>query len=272
MNATSERALHLTRDEAPVAETRLRPGGHHADAVAEVPIPSLRPGSSPRLNGIDKAHVTRLAEAEAQYPPILVDKRTMQVIDGMHRLLAASKRGCETINVVFFEGSDADAFLRAVSENVTHGLPLSQADRRAAAERITSSHPYMSDRAIGRSAGLAAPTVAGIRRRALKDEPASGTRVGMDGRVRPLDSGRGRRCAAELLGQKPEASLRDVARTAGISPATPGGHRRPAGQGNRTGGGRWRGWRRSGRPAACPAREARARATGRGRRREAADA
>jgi len=157
---------------------------------------------------------------DAPLPPILVDKRTMRVIDGMHRLMAASLQGRETIEVMLFDGSAADIFLRAVQENVTHGLPLSQADRRAAAERIIASHPHMSDRAIGHAAGLAAKTVAGTRRRSIDHVPQSNARVGRDGRVRPLDSSAARRRAAELLTSRPEASLRDVARAAGISPAT----------------------------------------------------
>jgi ParB-like chromosome segregation protein Spo0J len=191
-----------------------------ATGVVTVPVMSLRPGNSPRLNGEDKAHITRLAETENPLPPILVDKRTMRVIDGMHRLMAASLRGRETIDVVFFDGSEADVFLRAVEENIAHGLPLSQADRRAAAERIVASHPHMSDRAIAQAAGLAAKTVAAIRRRSADDAPQSGSRVGRDGRIRPLDSRAGRRRAAELLAQQPEAPLRDVARAAGIAPAT----------------------------------------------------
>jgi ParB-like chromosome segregation protein Spo0J len=189
------------------------------EAVA-VPLLTLRPADSPRLNGEDKAHIERLAETEAPLPPILVDRRTLRVIDGMHRLLAASLQGRETINVMFFDGSEADVFLRAVQENVAHGLPLSQADRRVAAERIIASHPHMSDRAIGYSVGLAAKTVAALRKSSSDATPQSGTRVGRDGKVRPLDSGVGRRRAAELLAQQPDASLRDVARAAGISPAT----------------------------------------------------
>jgi len=189
-------------------------------AVVAVPVLSLRPADSPRLNGEDKAHIARLAETETPLPPILVDRRTMRVIDGMHRLMAASVQGRETIDVRFFVGSEADIFLRAVEENVTHGLPLSQADRRAAAERIIATHPHMSDRAIGHTVGLAAKTVATIRKSSGEDLPQSTMRVGRDGRVRPLDSGVGRRRAAELLAQRPEASLRDVARAAGISPAT----------------------------------------------------
>lgn len=188
--------------------------------VVTVPLLSLRPGESPRLNGEDKSHIARLAESDAPLPPILVHRPTMRVIDGTHRLMAASLQGRETIDVVFFDGSEAEVFLRAVQENVTHGLPLTQADRRAAAERIIASHPHMSDRAIGESAGLAAKTVAAIRRCSTDHLSASNARVGRDGRVRPLDSGEGRRRAAELLLARPEASLRDVARGAGISPAT----------------------------------------------------
>jgi ParB-like chromosome segregation protein Spo0J len=194
--------------------------GNPVTALVAVPVLSLRPADSPRLNGEDKAHIARLVETETPLPPILVDRRTMRVIDGMHRLMAASLQGRETIDVIFFDGSEADVFLRAVQENIAHGLPLSQADRRAAAERIIASHPQLSDRAIGHSAGLTAKTVAAIRKGLSEEIPQSNARVGRDGRVRPLDSGAGRRRAAELLVQQPDASLRDVARAAGISPAT----------------------------------------------------
>jgi hypothetical protein len=188
--------------------------------VTAVSIMSLRAADSPRLNGEDKAHIMRLAETESELPPILVDRRTMRVIDGMHRLMAASLQGRETIEVRFFEGNEADVFLRAVEENIAHGLPLSQADRRAAAERIIATHPHMSDRAISHCTGLAAKTVAAIRKRSSEGLPQSNARVGRDGRVRPLDSGAARRRAAEMLTEQPSASLRDVARVAGISPAT----------------------------------------------------
>jgi ParB-like chromosome segregation protein Spo0J len=188
--------------------------------VVTVPVLSLRAADSPRLNGEDKAHIARLAEVETALPPILVDRRSMRVIDGMHRLMAASLQGREMIDIKFFDGNELDVFLSAVQENVAHGLPLSQTDRRAAAERIIDSHPHLSDRAIGQVAGLAAKTVATIRKRSTNVAPQSNARVGRDGKVRPLDSGQGRRRAAELMTEQPGASLRDVARAAGISPAT----------------------------------------------------
>jgi hypothetical protein len=201
---------------APVAEL----GDDSLRKIVSVPVSSLRPGQSPRLEGEDKAHIARLAQSEAALPPILVSRRGMRVIDGAHRLIAASLNGQKAIDVEFFDGTEADAFLRAVEANVTHGLPLSQADRRAAAARIITSHPRMSDRAIADSAGLAARTVAAIRRRSAGAVPQPETRVGMDGRVRPLSCAEGRRRAAELMAEHPRASLREVARGAGISPAT----------------------------------------------------
>jgi ParB-like chromosome segregation protein Spo0J len=209
-----------------VSSAAVVPDGRAAHAlvppreIVTVPILSLQPGESPRLDGPDKAHIARLAETDAPLPPVLVDKRSMQVIDGMHRLLAALLNGRETIDVEFFEGSTADAFLLAVEANVTHGFPLSQADRRAAAERILVSHPQMSDRAIAESTGLAARTVAAVRRRSAGVAPQVSARVGRDGRVRPVSHAAGRQRAAALLAEHPGASLREVARGAGVSPAT----------------------------------------------------
>ena len=71
-------------------------------------------GFSPRQTGEDAEHTTRLAGARRHASPILVHRPTMRVIDGMHRLLAARRRGRETIDAEFFDGSVEDAFIRAV--------------------------------------------------------------------------------------------------------------------------------------------------------------
>lgn len=187
--------------------------------VEDVLISSIMPGVSLRSRGPDAEHVARLAEMEGPLPPILVDRRTMHVIDGMHRLMAAFLRGRQVVRVEFFEGSAEDAFLRAVQANVTHGLPLSRSDRRAAAAKILKSHPFLSDRAIAHASGLGAKTVAAIRRQSGGAGQLRAT-LGMDGKVRPLSSDEGRRRAAELIAERPEASLREIARLAGLSPAT----------------------------------------------------
>jgi hypothetical protein len=187
--------------------------------IVSVPIMQVLPGESPRLGGEDKAHVVRLAALDCALPPILVDRITMRVIDGIHRLMAASIKGHKLIDVEFFDGSREDAFLRGVEANVEHGLPLTHADRTAAALRILKSHPNMSDRAIAKSTGLGARAVAELRR-SSDFVPKSEFRVGRDGKVRPLDGAKGRLRVAELIMENPDASLRQVARVAGVSPAT----------------------------------------------------
>jgi ParB-like chromosome segregation protein Spo0J len=184
-----------------------------------IPLAALRPADSPRLVGEDDEHIRVLAEPDRPLPPILVHRQTMRVIDGMHRLGAARLRGDDAIEVVFFDGTDNDAFVLAVRANMAHGLPLSYADREAAVARIVTSHPDWSDRSIAATTGLAARTVAAVRGQ-IEGIPHQTTRVGRDGRVRPLDSTVGRTAASQLIAEFPDASLRQIARSAGISPAT----------------------------------------------------
>ncbi|MEU8891642.1 transcriptional regulator [Streptomyces sp. NPDC048442] len=190
--------------------------------IQSVPISSLVPGYSPRLRGEDTEHVARLAELDEELPPILVERATMRVIDGMHRIMAASANGHESIGVRFFDGAAEEAFLLAVRSNTAHGLPLSREDRRAAAQRILAQWPHLSDRAVARSAGVGAKTVAALRAASAGPGPWPQARRGTDGRLRPLDGAEGRRKAVELLRERPHASLREVARCVGISPATVG--------------------------------------------------
>ncbi len=190
-----------------------------AEAVL-VRVSELLPGVSPRTEGIDWEHVARLAAVDERLPPILVRRSDLTVVDGRHRLLAARARGGQTIAVEFFEGSDDDAFLRAVRANVTHGLPLSLKDRRAAVARVVASHPHMSDRAIAKASGLSAKAVASIRACSTAAGQQLNSRLGQDGRTRPLNAAEGRWRAARMMAQNPNASLREVARVAGISPAT----------------------------------------------------
>jgi hypothetical protein len=144
----------------------------------------------------------------------------MRVIDGMHRLRAAILNGQREIGVRFFDGTDNEAFVAAVTANIGHGLPLSLADREAAAVRILESHPQWSDRAIAEAVGLASTTVARIRGRSTDMDAQPSVRIGRDGRVRPINNAGGRRLAGRLFADRPDASLREIAEIAGISPTT----------------------------------------------------
>jgi hypothetical protein len=185
-----------------------------------LPVSSLLPGESPRLAGLDDEHVKTLAEIESCLPPVIVHRATLRVIDGMHRLRAAQLKGHSTIPVLFFDGSEESAFILAVSENIAHGLPLRLTDRIAAAERILLANPRLSNQIVATKAGLAAGTVAGIRDRLIDGDDHPGFRIGRDGRARPYNSAAARSLASSLIDEKPNASLRAIAREAGISAAT----------------------------------------------------
>jgi ParB-like nuclease domain len=181
------------RSVPPVSEdldSDLLPGDSQAAVLVDVGL--LLAADSPRLEGESLAHACMLAGLGAALPPIVVHRDTMRVIDGMHRLRAAVLRGDANIEARFFDGTAEAAFIAGVEANIAHGLPLSVADREAAAGRILGSHPKWSDRAVVASAGLDARTVGAIRR-ATEDLPQLDRRVGRDGRVRPLDVAAGRR-------------------------------------------------------------------------------
>ncbi|MFJ6750252.1 ParB/RepB/Spo0J family partition protein [Streptomyces sp. NPDC091266] len=185
-----------------------------------VPLGALRPSDSPRSGPCDERHIGELAALETDFEPILVHRPTMRVIDGMHRLSAAARRGSREIPARFFDGSEADAYVLSVQLNVRHGLPLTRDERRTAALRILRSHAHWSDRAIAERVGLSGKTVGRLRRCATEEIPQSHTRVGRDGTVRPVSSAEGRRMAAHLMAADPGASLRELARLSGVSTAT----------------------------------------------------
>lgn len=191
------------------------------EGIANVPIVSLLPADSPRLGGEVAEHIRLLAESKTELPPIIVHRATRRVIDGMHRLRAAMLRGEERVPVVFVDCvSTDDAFVIAVKSNVAHGLPLTMTDRQAAAQRIVLSHPQWSDRIIASATGLSDKTVRSVRARVVGDGPQPSIRIGQDGRVRPLSGVDGRRLAGELMRSNPQASLRQIAKEAGVSVGT----------------------------------------------------
>jgi ParB-like chromosome segregation protein Spo0J len=188
--------------------------------IIRVAVRALSVADSPRRSGENLEHIQVLAAVSDALPPIIVHRGTMRVIDGVHRLRAAKLRKQEFIDVIFFEGSDADAFVVAVRSNVVHGLPLSLADRKSAAGRIIESHPQWSDRMIASVAGLAPRTVGDLRASLASPSDRMIDRIGRDGRVRPIDGSEGRRLAFKIMSDNPSLSLRQVARAAGISPET----------------------------------------------------
>lgn len=188
--------------------------------VENVPVASIRNSYTPRKNKANEHHIQILAQSPLPLPPIVIHRTSMRVIDGVHRLRATELRGDSTIPARLFEGNDAEAFALAVHLNVTHGLPLTLAERKAAALRVLGSYPHWSDRSIGLIAGVSNKTVGKLRGCATEEISRLNPRLGRDGKVRPLSPAHGRRRAAEVLSMNPRASLREIARKAGVSVTT----------------------------------------------------
>lgn len=188
--------------------------------VEEVAIDELRVADTPRIAGEDEVHVSDLAGIYERLPPLLVHRPTMRVIDGMHRLHAARMRGETRVKARFVEGDEASAFVLAVHANVSHGLPLSQDDKRAAAVRIMDLYPDWSDRRISSVCGVSAKTVAALRKRPTDARKQLDKRMGRDGKARPVDIEERRKRVRELLQERPRASLRGIAQEADVSPET----------------------------------------------------
>lgn len=191
------------------------------DALPIVPmsISSLLLDTSPRQGGENDEHIRVLAESGKQLPPIIVHVPSMRVIDGIHRVRAAIMRGENMIPAKEYHGTDEDAFALAVRMNIAHGLPLTRADRTAAATRIIQSHPQWSDRMIATTVGLSPKTVTKVRHRSTVENPQS-TRLGQDGRLRPVNPAAARQRVAALLADNPTSSIRTIAQQAGVSSST----------------------------------------------------
>jgi hypothetical protein len=218
MTKTLNSAVMMTGEAVPALPTPT--AADAADICEIVEIDSIILADSPRLSGENTEHTRMLREQLSDLPAILVNRRTMQVIDGMHRLRAAKLEGAKTIRVKFVDADERDAFLLAVKANTDHGLPLSLADREAAAGRLLSWYPLWSDRTIASIVGLAATTVGAIRKRSNVQPPQLNVRIGRDGRLRPMSAVEGRQRAKEIFEARPDASLRQVAREAGVSLGT----------------------------------------------------
>jgi ParB-like chromosome segregation protein Spo0J len=188
--------------------------------VEHIPVAAIRNSYTPRKNKANENHIQVLAQSPLPLPPIVIHRASMRVIDGVHRLRATELRGHSTIAARLFEGNDAEAFALAVHLNVTHGLPLTLSERKDAAQRVLKSYPHWSDRSIGLIAGVSNKTVGKMRGCTTEEISQLNPRLGRDGKVRPVSPAIGRRRAAEFLSMNPRASLREIARKAGVSVTT----------------------------------------------------
>lgn len=196
------------------------------DEHLHAPLSALKDGYSPRAQRLDPEHVKLLVNCGSELPPILVDRSTMQVLDGHHRIQAAKLRGEETIRVRFFEGEPGDGFLAAIRANVQHGKPLSLSERKKAATEVLRRRPELSDRVVSNCCGLSPGTIRNLRDRSVGmaestvENEQLPRRVGRDGRFRPASRGDARSKATSFFRAHPTASVREATTALSIAPAT----------------------------------------------------
>ena len=85
--------------------------------------------------------VQKYAEDLSVLPPITLNQHK-ELIDGWHRWTAHKKNGQDEIDCLVVETvSDSDLLEKAIEKNATHGLQLSQSDKRDMARRIYNGTP-----------------------------------------------------------------------------------------------------------------------------------
>jgi ParB-like chromosome segregation protein Spo0J len=180
-----------------------------------IDLAELRIAPSFREEGLDHDHVEVLVGLAGQWPPILVDRSDRRVVDGAHRVAAARRLGMSGIVATFFDGGPEEALVEFLQRNVRHGLPLTLRERKRAAQQVLAGQPRWSDRRIAELCGISSKTVGRLR-----TAPNDGSRVGRDGRTRPVDGASLRSRITEELAARPDASLRAIASAVGASPET----------------------------------------------------
>lgn len=93
---------------------------------------------SPRERLSEEA-VVRYMEAFGALPPIQVQEGSNVVIDGYHRLEAATRLGLETIPVEYVAVPDENLRIEAGVANARHGHPLTRAERNRLAVALVQS-------------------------------------------------------------------------------------------------------------------------------------
>ena len=126
----------------------------------------------------------------AKFPAIVVyhDGADYFIADGFHRILAAVQCGFKDILAEVLPGTRKDALRRGLTSNVTHGLKLTNADKRRRVEIALEEWPSVSSREIAKLCGVSHPMVESIREQVVKFTtcPKPAARKGADGKTYKL--------------------------------------------------------------------------------------
>ncbi|GAJ20374.1 unnamed protein product, partial [marine sediment metagenome] len=75
-------------------------------------------------SSLDEEAIERYRDCLEDLPPIVVDKETMTVLDGWHRVEAHKREGVETISVKYDSCAPHLLLAKSYALNARHGLPV----------------------------------------------------------------------------------------------------------------------------------------------------
>jgi hypothetical protein len=160
------------------------------DLIEMIHVQDLKasPGIQARSRGINAGHVRDLVEIVRARPEFvsehpLVGTKTPEgvlVLDGEHRLAAykiLKIKACP-VRLVGYDATAAPpkgwGYYESFRRNRDHGLPLTKADRKRAAQYLLREMPSWSIRRIAAETGLSVGLVAGLRKRGVQNEHLTG--------------------------------------------------------------------------------------------------
>jgi hypothetical protein len=160
--------------------------------VVDMPLAAVHamPEVQPRVAGLHGPTVAEYRErhkAGDEFPPLVAygTKRKAILSEGFHRHEVFRLEGVETVRVELRPGDQEAATLNALASNARHGLKRTNADKRAAVERMLALRPKWTDRRIADHCGVDHKTVSDVRKELVGKFPTSEPqqREGKDGRI-----------------------------------------------------------------------------------------
>jgi hypothetical protein len=149
----------------------------------------IDPGMQPRCETSEETveEYSAAMQQGAKFPPVSLvsDGAHFYPCDGVHRILAAKRGGFSEIDADVSSGTRRDALLKAFDANHTHGLKLSNADKRHAIGLMLADEEWRqrSDTWISSVVHVSNHLVASVRRELAGDSAADPIRIDKNGRT-----------------------------------------------------------------------------------------
>jgi len=118
------------------------------------------------VDGMQVGRLVEAIQAGESLPPMVVDEKSLRVVDGFHRLHAYQRAKAEKVRVNLRSyANDPEMFLEAVRLNARHGVPLSPQDQ--ARTLILADHLEITREAVASALAVRLTRLEAIVRRKL---------------------------------------------------------------------------------------------------------